>query len=153
MEMAEGSQFQGYLVGQVIASSVGVLLLVLEDFAGFYYYDFYNHIAVYGYIYLGSGVLPTILTLLGVGGLLVALQASIKSLQTRDASPALLKENAQKSIKGAGFTAALTFVSAVVFILSSYETDWWLGSGFYGAFAGGLLTVFFGRQILDKMAG
>jgi hypothetical protein len=145
------SKYQGYLVGQVIASSIGALLLAIDDFSGYYYYDYYNKIETWGYIYLGSGVLGSILILAGIGGLLYALKASIQSLQAKDATPALIRENAEKSIQGAGFTAGLALVGAVVFVFSSLETEWWLDAGFYGAFVGGLLTVFLGREILKRL--
>lgn len=155
MDKIDTSNFQGYLVGQVIAASVGVLLLAVGDFGGFYYRDYYTHVETNGYIYLGSGFLSTILILLGIGGLLIALRAAIKSLQAKDASPTLLRENAQRAVKGAGFTAALATLGALVLALNSTleGIEWWLDSGFYGAFAGGLLTVFFGRLMLNKIEG
>jgi len=65
MKGFDTSRVQGFLVGQVIAASVGILMLLVDDFGGFYYRDYYNHIDVYGYVYLGSGVLSTVLILLG----------------------------------------------------------------------------------------
>ena len=142
--------WQGYLVGQVIASSSGALLLAVEDFSGFYYRDEYAH--VYGYVYLGSGFLPTVLILLGIGGLLFALQAAVRNLKAKEGeSTALFKENTIKSIQGAAFTAILAAVGAIVFIVSSIDTEWWLDGGFYGAFIGGLLTYYFGKQILENI--
>ena len=142
--------WQGYLVGQVIASSSGALLLAVENFGGFYYRDDYAH--VYGYVYLGSGFLPTILILLGIGGLLFALAAAVRNLKAKEGeSAALFKENTMKSIQGAGFTAILAAVGAVVFIVSSIDTEWWLDGGFYGAFIGGLLTYYFGKQMLENI--
>jgi hypothetical protein len=159
MDRFNPSQIQGYLVGQVIAASVGVLLLLVGDFGGFSYYDRYYGWRT-GYVFIGSEYpgfvvrfLSTIVILLAVGGLLVALQASIKSIQAKEASPRSLEENAIKAVKGGGFAAAVAFLGAVVFALFStlQEMEWWLDSGFYGAFLGGLLTVFFGKTILNKI--
>lgn len=148
------SKFQGYLVGQVIASSIGALLLALEDFSGFYFRNDYLHTETYGYIYLGSGLLSSVLILLGIGGLLIALKAAVESLKAKEnASIDLIRENAMRSIQGAGFTAALAAVGALIFILSSLDTEWWLDGGFYGAFIGGLLTYYFGKQILENIEG
>ena len=148
----DASEFQGYLVGQVIASSVGAILLAVGDFGGYYYFDYYNKIEIYGYIFLGSGFFSSILILLGIGGLLFALHAAVKSLKAKDDfSMTVLKENAHRSIKGAGFTAALSAIGAILFIVNSSGTEFWLDSGFYGAFIGGLLTYYFGKQILEKI--
>lgn len=156
MDKVDSSQFQGYLVGQVIAASVGALLLALEDFSGFYYGNYYLGIETYGYIYLGSGFLDTILILMGLAGLLISLRAAIQSLQAKDnATLELLEHNARTSMKAAGFTVLLSGLGAIVFAISSIldETDWWLDGGFYGAFIGGLLTIFFSKLIIDRING
>jgi len=147
------SQFQGYLIGQVIGAAVGALLLVVDDFAGFYYRS--GYVDVWGYITLYPISLATILILLGIGGLLQALYAAIQSLQAKDeASPTFLKENARKTMLGAGFTAALAGVGAIIFIISAIINDygdWWFGAGFYGAFIGGLLAALFGKMMYDQI--
>ena len=156
IDKVDSSQFQGYLVGQVIAASVGALLLALEDFSGFYYGNYYLGIETYGYIYLGSGFLATILILMGLAGLLISLRAAIQSLQAKDnATLELLEHNARTSMKAAGFTVLLSGLGAIVFAISSIldETDWWLDGGFYGAFIGGLLTIFFSKLIIDRING
>ena len=82
--------------------------------------------------------------------LLVALMAAINSLKAKENLTAdLLKQNARRSIIAAGFTASLAMLGAMIFAVTSTidKTDWWLDSGFYGAFIGGLLTVFFGRMM------
>lgn len=145
------SKFQTDLMGQAIASLIGALLLALDDFSGFYYYDYYLKLEVWGWVYLGSGIIPSILILFGMGGLLYSLKASVTSLRTEDITPEKLKENTEQSIRGAAFTAVLAFVGAIVFALSSLDTDWWLGGGFYGAFLGGLVTVYLGKRVLDGL--
>ncbi len=154
MDKIDSSQFQGLLVGQVITASVGALLLAFEDFAGFYYGNYYIGVETYGHIHLGSGILTTFLILLGLAGLLISLRAAINSLQAKDnATPEQLEHNARITIKAAGFTALLAAIGGIVFAISSSidEIDWWLDAGFYGAFIGGLLTVFFGMLILDRI--
>lgn len=154
MDKVDSSQFQGYLVGQVIAASVGALLLALEDFGGFYSRNYYLGVETYGYIYLGSGVLTTVLILMGLAGLLISFRAAVISLQAKDSATfEMLEHNARTSMKGAGFTVLLSALGAIVFAISSTidETDWWLDGGFYGAFIGGLLVFFFGKLILDRI--
>lgn len=112
--------------------------------------DYYSGIGVWGYIYLGSGILTSVLILAGMAGLLVALMAAANSLKAKeDLTADQLKQNAHTSIIAAGFTASLAMLGAMVFAVTSMVegTDWWLDSGFYGAFIGGLLTVFFGKMI------
>lgn len=154
MDKVDSSQFQGYLVGQVIAASVGALLLALEDFGGFYSRNYYLGVETYGYIYLGSGVLTTVLILMGLAGLLISFRAAVISLQAKDSATfEMLEHNARTSMKGAGFTVLLSALGAIVFAISSTidEIDWWLDGGFYGAFIGGLLVFFFGKLILDRI--
>ncbi len=83
MEKVEVSQFQGLLVGQIIASAVGALLLAVSDFGGYYYMNYYAGIRVWGYIYLGSGILASVMILAGMAGLLVALMAAADSLKAK----------------------------------------------------------------------
>ena len=154
MEKLDASQFQGLLVGQFIASATGAILLALSNFGGFYYMNYYAGFEVWGYIYLGSGVLVSILILAGIAGLVVALMAIVNSLNAKENVTAdLLRQNALKAMKGAGFTVSLAVLGAIIFAIDSMieETDWWLSGGFYGAFIGGLLTVYFGKLILERL--
>ena len=155
MDKVDSSQFQGYLVGQVITASVGATLLAFEDFGEFYYRNYLGN-ETDGYICLGSGFLTTILILMGLAGLLISLRAAIQSLQAKDnATLEMLEHNARTSMKAAGFTVLLSGLGAIVFAISSIldETDWWLAGGFYGAFIGGLLTIFFSKLIIDRING
>ena len=84
----------------------------------------------------------------------MALMAIVNSLNAKENLTAdLLRQNTLKSIKGAGFTVSLAALGAIVFAIDSMieETDWWLSGGFYGAFIGGLLTVYFGKLILKRL--
>lgn len=151
MGKVDFSQYQGYLVGQIIAAAVGALLLAVDDFAGFFYGG--SYVRTWGYIYLGSGILATFFILLGIGGLLLALYSAINSLQAKeDASPMALVENTRRAMLGGAFTAALAAVGAIAFILGNLDADdWWLDSGFYGAFVGGLFTALFAKLMFDKI--
>lgn len=96
-EKIDTSQIQGYLVGQVIASFIGALLLLIGDFAGYYYSNYYIRSQTWGDIYLGSGFLATILILIGAGGLLFSLFFVVKTLRLKnEASISLVKKNVKK---------------------------------------------------------
>lgn len=150
MSKVDTSQFQGHLMGQIIAAVVGSILLIFEDFAG-YYVGGYS-VRTWAYINLGS-VIPAFFILIGIGGLVFALYYAVQSLQAKDdMSPMTLLENTRRSMMGGAFTAALAGVGALVFILTSLDTDdWWLDTGFYGAFFGGLLIAVFAKLMLDKI--
>ncbi len=154
-EKIDTSKIQGYLVGQVIVSVVGALLLLIGDFAGFYYSNYYIRSQTWGDIYFGSGFLATMLIIIGAGGLLFSLFFAVKTLRLKNkVSISLVKKNVKKSIIGGIFTAGLAGIGGLVFIISNVidETEeWWLDSGFYGAFIGGLLVAFFGIAILNKV--
>ncbi len=149
----EISKIKGYLVSQVVLASLGAFLLLFEDFAGYYYRDYYNHIDVWGDIYLGSGFLGSFLILIGAGSLLYSLYFSVKTLRLKEASLSLIKENVKKSIKGGVFAAGLAGISALVFIIDNIVSgtqEWWLDSGFYGAFIAGVLIAYFGKMIISE---
>ena len=55
----------GFLIGQIIVSVIGALVLLVGDFAGYYYNDAYNGIQVWGYVSLGSGFFTSVLVILG----------------------------------------------------------------------------------------
>lgn len=149
------SKIKTYLFGQVLVAFIGALLLLLDDFAGFYYRDYYNHIDVWGYIYLGSGFLGSVLILIGVGGLLFSLYFAVKTLRLKGkASISEIKKNTRNSIKGGMLTAGLAIISGLIFVIDNViegTQEWWLDSGFYGALISGLLIVFFGKIILNKI--
>lgn len=149
------SQIHGYLVGQAILAFIGALLLLVDDFAGYYYRDYYNHIDVWGDIYLGSDFLGSVLILIGIGSLSFSLYFAVKTLRLKNEVPvSLVKENVKKSIKGGIFAAGLAGISALIFIISNVieqTQEWWLDSGFYGAFIGGLLVAYFGKMIIDSI--
>ncbi len=154
-EKINTSRIRGYLVGQVIASFIGALLLLIDDFAGYYYSNYYIRSHTWGDIYFGSGFLATTLIIIGAGGLLFSLFFAVKTLKLKnEASISLIKKNVKKSIMGGIFTAGLAWIGGLVFIITNVidETEeWWLDLGFYGAFIGGLLVAFFGIVILNKV--
>lgn len=140
---------QGLLVGQVILAVIGALLLAVDDFAGYYYYNYYAGVEVWGYVSLGSGILGTILILIGIFGLLFSGYCALNSLRIGKK----IKENAKKSMASALIVVVLSFVGALVFLIDNFinETqEYWLGAGFYSSFIGALLILYFGSLIKKR---
>lgn len=125
----------------MVLAAVGAIMLVFMDFGGYYYRDGYNHIDVWGYVFFGSGMIPTALIFLGVGGLAIAFSNAMRIIKTKKMSTKEIKGRLRLSKYGAMFTAVLSGLSAIVFIATSLDTDWWLDGGFYGAFLGGLFIT------------
>ena len=141
---------------QTIALLIALALLLFADFAGAYYgtsstyrsgtrYDVstdrYDPVysttygSEYEFVRLGSGVINTVLILLGAGALLYALKASIRG-------------DAKVANKGALFAVGLAAVGAVMFVITYRDaTEWWLDAGFYGTFFGGLVAIYYGGKV------
>jgi len=151
MGKIDSTQFQGYLIGQIIAAVIGAILLIADDFAGAFYGG--SYVRTWIYVCLGCGVLGTIIVLIGIGGLVFAAYSAYLNLQAPDeASSMSFVENARKTMLGAGFTAALAAIGALVFIIGNLDAgDWWFDGGFYGAFFGGIFTVIFAKLMMDKI--
>lgn len=142
---------------QMAALTIAILLLLLGDFAGAYYgtsqtirtgsrYDVstdrYNPVyqTKYGHEYasvrLGSGVIDSMMILLGIGALLYALSFSIKG-------------DAKRANGIAKFAVGLSVFGAIMFIWGYGDaTDWWLSTGFYGSFIGGLVAIYSGNKAI-----
>ena len=148
----------GYKKIQTIALAIALVLLILFDFAGAYYgssstyrtgsrYDVstdrYNPVyqtkysQEFEFVCLGSGIINSVMILLGIGALLFALNASIKG-------------DVKKANKGAKFAVGLAIVGAIMFIITYGDaTDWWFDAGFYGTFFGGLTAIYAGNKSLE----
>ena len=133
-------RYQGYLVAQLVLGAIGALVLAVADFGGFYYRSG-GAVDVYGYVYLGSGLLASVLILAGLAGLGLAMYAALDSLRDETTSLESLADNARRSIRYALFTAGLATAGAVALAASNLGNEWWLDAGFWGAFAGGVLVA------------
>ncbi len=148
------SDYQGYLVGQVLAGVVGALILLFADFAGYYHYDYYNKIREYGYIYLGSGFLSSALIVVAVLMLVLSVYSGIKIMRAKEVSFVTIQNHAKNSMKKGSYVAVIALVGGLVFVITNIierTQEWWLDSGFFAALIGGALIYYFGKQISDKL--
>jgi hypothetical protein len=149
---------ESYKKIQAFALAIALILLILFDFAGAFYgssstyrsgsrYDVstdrYDPVyrttyqSEFEFVRLGSGVINTVMILLGIGALLYALKNSIKG-------------DVKKANKGAKFAVGLAVVGAVMFVITYGDaTDWWFDAGFYGTFFGGLTAIYAGNKSLE----
>lgn len=144
------ARYQGYLVAQLVLGAIGAVVLAVADFGGFYYRSG-GTVDVYGSVYLGSGVLSSVLILAGLGGLGLGMYAALDSLRGDDATPAMIAANANRSIRGGLFTASLAVLGAVALAASSWGIEWWLDAGFWGAFTGGVLVAGVGVLLRNEV--
>lgn len=150
---------ESYKKIQTIALAIALILLIVFDFAGAFYgssstyrsgsrYDVstdrYDPVyrttysQEFEFVRLGSGVINTVMILLGIGALLYALNFSIKG-------------DVKKANKGAKFAVALAIVGAIMFVITYGDaTDWWFDAGFYGVFFGGLVAIYTGNKAAGK---
>ncbi|MBR9679837.1 MAG: hypothetical protein GOU99_02180, partial [Candidatus Altiarchaeota archaeon] len=142
MTKKDTAEYNAHFLVQAVISLISMAMLTMGDFGGTYYYDAYNHLYVYGYIFMFSGVLSSILILLGLGGFAYSLRFTLRNIQTRKLEIKELKKNIRNSQQGVLFTAVLAAVGAIVLAVTSWSIDWWLDIGFYGAFFGSLLVYF-----------
>lgn len=144
-----------YLIVQVLAAITGALFLLFDNFAGFYFYLYNSKAHIWGYIYLGSGILPSLLILVGVGALAFSLYNSYLILRIKgNADAGSVEKYQMNSIRAGFFTSILAFVGGFVFVAVSIweETQsWWLDGGFYGSFIGGLVIVIFGNKVINMI--
>lgn len=135
-----GQRFQGYLVAQLVLAAVAIAMLAFGEFGG-YYYRTYPGVDVWGSVHLGSGVIASVLILAGVGGLAVAGRAALATLRAADVADAELRAREGRAMRAAGATAGLAALGALALAVTNLDNEWWLGTGFYGAFVGGLLVA------------
>ena len=144
------SRYQWYLVAQLVFGALGALVLAVSDFGGFYYRAG-SAAEVYGYLYLGSGVLTSVLILAGLAGLGYALWMAYDSLRDPEATLETLDENARRSIVAALFTAGLAVLGAIALAVRSWGVTWWLDAGFWGAFVGGVFVAALGILLRNEV--
>ena len=144
------NKYNGFFVSRNIIAFIGVILLLLTDFGGYYYRDYYNNVDFWGYIFFGSGFLSSVLILLGVYGLSMPLKDNIKLLKMNRLKNEALKKNVRLSNQGAKISLGLSVCGALVLFLTSYNIDWWLDAGFYGSFFASLLVLYFNKQMILK---
>gem|GEM_PF-4762008 len=145
--MIKPKDMRPYFMAQLIIGVLASILIILTDFGGYYYRS--NYVDVWGYVHFGSGVLSSVLIIIAVLGLLLPLKDVKEFLKAKKVNEDKIYKHVKKSRHFALFTVFLSLVGALTFILTSFDTDWWLGTAFYAAFFGGLLLVFINKLFFE----
>ena len=147
------AQARPYLVGALITSMVGAIMLLVADFAGWEYSVAYGDQNLYrgGSIGLISSYFIVIAVFAGL--LLYAAYVCYQCLKPDETG--LLQSRLQRGFYAAGLAALACLVAGILFALViAFEEveDWWLDLGFYGGLIGGALTATFFRLALRSGA-
>ena len=131
-----------FFIGSLITSVVGSIMLLADDFGGWYYQISYGGTQVdrYGSVGLWSVYFPVILVLAGV--LLYGTYVSYLGL--RPGSPAPSRNIVRRAYLGAVGVFVVMIMAALAFnliMVAQDLEDWWLDAGFYGGIIGAGLSA------------
>ncbi|MHA2089890.1 MAG: hypothetical protein ACW98K_03445 [Candidatus Kariarchaeaceae archaeon] len=145
--MSDQTNIQSYLVGALITSVIGAVLLIFSDFGGWLEtgdFDYYLHTDSEN----ANGFQILMLYVLAIGLLGCSYLAF-------DGMRAGTTVTAQKLTLGFNLAIAVivaTLVETLLFIIwVSGEEDWWLDAGFFGGLIGGILTALLFKLSRDNL--
>ncbi len=129
-----------FFVGSLITSIAGAVLLIIDDFAGWYNYAYY--VQSWGWIALSLDS-PLAVVLIGlVAGLLF--YCAYISLQGLRLKGQIDKRTMKYGLFASTAAFTIVFVGAIAFVaamLMDEPSEWWFGTGFYGGLLGSGLTA------------
>jgi hypothetical protein len=128
-------------IGSLISSLITAILVLAEDFGGWYsYYSYAEQWAHVGF----SFDRPLSLLLFGVAAGVLLFCSYVSYLKL--ASKPIPKDWLQKAFLGSAGVTVAAVLGGLYFIVDmtlSDPTDWWLGTAFYAGVIGGGLTAVF----------
>jgi len=135
-------------VGSIISSLIAAMLLLLEDFAGWYNYSSYAEI--WGWVGFSLNR-PVSLLVFGAAAVILffCTYVSYLKLSSKPVPVGWVK----KAFYGSAGVTALSVIGGVYFIVDMMitdPTDWWLGPAFYAGIIGGGLTALFFHLALNE---
>ncbi len=132
MSSVNSSNYMGVFIGSLI----GGIMLLVGEFAGWYYYDYYNGYREWGSVGAFSGLGFLLLGPLS-GALLYVAYLSYNATKVEP-----LEDQVELMYKISRIVFVVVIAGALVFIaLASDNDDWWFGPGFYGGAIGSLISV------------
>ena len=149
----KSDNINAFFVGSLIASVVGAVMLLADDFGGWYFQISYAGVPLdrYGEVGLFSVYFPVVAVL--AAAMLYSGYVSYVVLRSDDSGPSatLVRRAYNSSVAAFGATAALALIFAIIMSTQDVE-DWWLGGGFYGAAVGSVLSAVLLKLGLNKIA-
>jgi hypothetical protein len=137
--MSDGNSVS-FLVGSLITSFVGAVLLIVDDFAGWYNYSYY--VQSWGWIALDLNSPLAVVLIAIVAGLLF--YCAFISLQGLRLKGKMDKRTMKYGLMASVTAFAIVFLGAVAFVavmLMDEPSEWWFGAGFYGGLIGSGMTA------------
>lgn len=123
-------------MGAFIGSLIGGIMLLVGEFAGWYYYDYYNGYREWGSVSAFSG--PGFLLFGPLSGAL--LYVAYLSYNATKVEPP--EDQLELMYKISRIVLITVIAGALLFIILAYDNDdWWFGEGFYGGAIGSLISV------------
>ena len=125
-------------VGSLITSVIGAALLLIGDFSGWYWQNYYLGVREWGWINPFNHILASPFLLVAIG--LLVFCAYISYLGVNG--------NLSNHYANLGIFAALGAIGAQLFVFLIFaimmiidDTEWWADLGFWGGVIGGALTL------------
>jgi hypothetical protein len=127
------------MVGAIITSLVGAIMLIVGEFAGAYWSNYYTH----GWVYVGlfSGLGAALILVVLALGLLITTYIAFTGLK----APLPVSRLRMGFILSTVVTVSV-FVAGLIFVgyaIANEWNQWWIGPGGWGGLFGGLLTALF----------
>lgn len=170
--MVRSENIRLYQKIQIASMVIAILLLTFGNFAGSYsstsssvrtrssydvstdtYRPVYQNVvnSYYHPVRLGSGFIETVMILIGIGAFGYALMYSVKNYNSEEDDDDVFKENTLKTINGAKIAVGLAIIGAALSYWGYGDADsWWLDSGFYGSFIGGLTAIYTSKKAMES---
>ena len=149
----KNESLNAFFVGSLIASVVGAVMLLADDFGGWFFQTTYAGVPLdrYGSIGLVTVYSPIVAVL--AAAMLYSGYVSYVVLRSDDSGPSAVsvRRAYNSSVAAFGATAALAVIFAIVMSTQDVE-EWWLGGGFYGAAVGSVLSGVLLKLGLNKIA-
>lgn len=122
---------------QIVINIIAITLILFTDFAGWYHYNYYAKFSQEGYIYLGSGIVSTLI----LTAMIILLASNTK------AAYANLKNTTHKQkhlITYTKIALTTTIIAGLTFAIDCMSTEtqeWWFGPAFYGLIIAYTITL------------
>ena len=144
-------ELKKYLNINIVLLLIIIASILFGDFAGWFHGNYYLKIYQEGYIYMGSGILTTlVLTILVViSGNSIKFLLEVKKNEGKDKK--LLIKNINKVLKNTKYLVWIVLIAAIIFVLKAEWDDTeerWLDIWFFIPFIFWITVILINKRIL-----